>query len=64
MEIEEVRIKLVHKFCDEIKKTQEFSSVSDDLMESIKRLDYIMQEYFGMVYNADTFKYVKINSNE
>lgn len=64
MEIEEVRIRLVHKFCDEVKSAQEFTGYCDDMMESIKKLDYIMQEYFGMVYNADKFKYVKINSNE
>ena len=59
MEIEEVRIKLVNKFCDEVRSTQEFNGICDDLMESIKRLDYIMLEYFGMVYDSDKFKYVK-----
>lgn len=58
MEVEELRIKLVNKFCEEVKSTQEFNGVCDDLMESIKRLDYIMQEYFGKVYNANVFKYV------
>ena len=64
MEIEQVRITLVNKFCDELKGTQEFNGVCDDLMESIKRLDFIMQEYLGMVYNADKMKYVKIGSYE
>jgi hypothetical protein len=62
MEVEELRIKLVNKFCEEVKSTQEFNGVCDDLMESIKRLDYVMQEYFGKVYNAGVFKYVDVNS--
>lgn len=62
MNIEEVRIRLVNKFCEEVKSTQEFNGVCDDLMESIKRLDYIMQEYFGLVYDARKFKYVDPNT--
>lgn len=58
MNIEEVRIRLVNKFCDEVKSSQEFNTVCDDLMESIKKLDYIMKEYFGLVYDARKFKYV------
>ena len=64
MEIEQVRITLVNKFCDELKGSQEFNGVCDTLMESIKGLDYIMNEYFGMVFNAEKLKYVKINSYE
>lgn len=64
MEIEEVRTRLVNKFCDELKSAQEFNDVTKDLMESIERLDYIMSEYFGMTFNPDKFKYQKPNSNE
>lgn len=64
MEIEEVRTRLVNKFCDQLKSTQEFSDVTKDLMESIEKLDYIMLEHFNMVYNPNMFKYQKLNSNE
>ncbi len=61
MEIEEVRTRLVNKFCDELKSTQEFNDVTKDLMESIERLDCIMLEYFNMTYNPNMFKYQELN---
>lgn len=64
MEIEEVRTRLVNKFCDELKSSQEFNDVTKDLMESIERLDYVMFEYFGMTYNPNKFKYQKPSPNE
>lgn len=64
MEIEEVRTRLVNKFCDQLKSTQEFNDVTKDLMESIEKLDYVMLEYFNMIYNPNMFKYQKLNSNE
>ena len=57
MEVSELRIRLVNKFCEEVKNKQVFTKDTDTIKDAICVLDVIMHDYFNLTYNPETLKY-------
>lgn len=56
MEIEELRIKLVNKYCDAAYHESDMKPF-DHLLEEISLLDQLMYREFGLTLNFDTGNY-------
>ena len=57
MDVNELKIRLVNKYCDEVKDKQNFTELANNLKGAIESLDEIMLVYFGKVFNSDTLRY-------